>query len=229
MSNVSLLDLDQLEAFLSGGFDGTPVFADNGLQLLADVATTGVDTKSVLSRRDGAQADVCPEAAGSDRAQSGSKPADRRVETGFEPETGRETWNVTDHLARLGADGARKWNVDLRRAMENCVDVKERPRTEAIEGVVGNDIVLQVQMAVPTRAGRNPEIGMGSLRTVPRGIVKADDILICRSVRTDRRCQHGSLTELQRAADIRRSRNSSATISLSRFRQRFRLGPGELQ
>ena len=91
MSNVSLIDFseDQLEAFLSGRLDSTPTLADNGLQLLADVATTEADTKGVLFRSDGAQEGLRPEAAGSDRARTGSKPDGSWVETGCEPETGR--------------------------------------------------------------------------------------------------------------------------------------------
>jgi len=180
MWNVSLIDLseDQLETFLSGGFDSTPVFADNGLQLRADVAMTGVDTKSVLSRPDSAQVDdrrlpgQIRLRLGRNRPKGGSRP-------GLSRKLARETWNVRGHLARLGADGARKWNVNLRRAMEICVDVQERTCTEVIEGVAVNDIILLVQMAVPTGAGRNPAIGMGSLKTLPRGIVNADDIMIC--------------------------------------------------
>jgi len=59
------------------------------LQLLADVATTEADIKDVLFRPDGAQEGLRPEAAGSDRARTGSKPDRSWGEIGYEPETGR--------------------------------------------------------------------------------------------------------------------------------------------
>jgi len=61
----------------------------------------------------------------------------------------------------------------------------------------GNDIALQVQMAVPTGAGRTPADGMGSLRTTSRGIVETDH-----ATETGRRHKYPGVMELQRGVDV---------------------------
>ena len=91
MSNVCLIDFaeDELEAFLSGRSDGIPTSPENGLQLLAGVATATTDTKGSLPCHD-VQVEFRPGLTGSDRVPTGPRPGTSRVKAGSEPGLGRE-------------------------------------------------------------------------------------------------------------------------------------------
>ena len=91
MSNVCLIDFaeDELEAFLSGRSDGIPTSPENGLQLLAGVATATADTKGSLPCHD-VQVEFRPGLTGSDRVPTGPRPGTSRVKAGSEPGLGRE-------------------------------------------------------------------------------------------------------------------------------------------
>ena len=127
MSNVCLIDFaeDELEAFLSGRSNGisTPP-PEDGLQLLADVATATTDTRGSLPCHD-VQVEFRPGLTGSDRVPAGPRPGTSRVEAGSEPGLGREyPWDQ-----RPGITGSGRAQTGLEPG-ESRVKAESEPDTD---------------------------------------------------------------------------------------------------